>query len=335
MLSRATAPCRGSCLSRRYLSLAAKEKRVLDKKANDDRKIFTRRKKDASSCHTPPSASTAAAPGSAQPPNTTTTKNNNASSIPAPPKYLPVSQLPRIPEHLQAQSLESIYKQLGQQHILQRVSNPPMGVNFVIPAECMKQASDETARHHKPDKAKELDSKIKEFISNSSSASPDKPDDKSLIQLGREISSRIEPDHNEIYAEAEHPLKRTLSGLQMLYPAMHQIHDSFLWQVIPEDKLCGVPPYQTDDALGFKQWEQDMINQQEKQKLEKEMVQRELQEFQSLMGDTKSFFYDSESAANGHRRKLNRKLLKRFKKLKQEGKIPEKKEKLVVEYELL
>lgn len=40
---------------------------------------------------------------------------------------------------------------------------------------------------------------------------------------------------------------------------MNKIKDQFLWDVIPEEKLAFAPPYQVDNPLGFKKWEQELI----------------------------------------------------------------------------
>ncbi|KAI5967304.1 hypothetical protein CANMA_003124 [Candida margitis] len=303
------------CLS--HTTKPVSNKKLYDKpktKSKEERKIFGRLKETTTSeTETNPSASTSAAV---------------LASTAQPPQYLPTSALPQMPKHLQDQSFESIYESLGQKHILDRI-NEPKGIDLIIPREFIKPPQP-PKRHVRPEKTKDLDKKIKNFIAG-------EHDDRSLIHLGKEISAHMEPDHNEIYPILEHPLKKSLSGLKTLNPAMNKIKDQFLWDVIPEDNMAFVPPYQVDNPLGFKKWEQELIAERERAKREQDSILKELQEFDKLMGDSKSFFgknqtNDSQggdnsedasdgSGAKGSRRKLNRKLLKKYKKLKDEGKI--------------
>lgn len=301
----------------RYLSHTTKpvaNKKLYDKpksKSKEERKIFGRLKDASTGLESEGGAVSSTAKDSA--------------TLVRPPQYLPTSALPQMPEHLQEQSLESIYESLGQKHILDRI-NQPKGIDLIIPPEFIKPPQP-PKRHVRPEKTKDLDKKIKNFMAG-------ERDDRSLIHLGKEISAHMEPDHNEIYPILEHPLKKSLSGLKVLNPAMNKIKDQFLWDVMPEEKLAFVPPYQVDDELGFKQWEQNLIAEREKVKKEQDLIMKELQEFEKLMGDSKSFFgngtTDSQkndsntsdaTGAKGSRRKLNRKLLKKYKKLKDEGKI--------------
>lgn len=304
---------RASGLSIRCLSHTTKPvttKKIYDKpksKSKEERKIFGRLK-DAS--------------GSENEGSVALLSSTSSGIAIQPSQYLPTSALPQMPEHLQEQSLESIYESLGQRHILDRI-NQPKGIDLVIPPEFIKPPQP-PKRHVRPEKTKDLDKKIKNFIAG-------EHDDRSLIYLGKEISAHMEPDHNEIYPILEHPLKKSLSGLKTLNPAMNKIKDQFLWDVMPEEKLAFVPPYQADNPLGFKQWEKELIAEQEKVKKEQDLILKELQEFEKLMGDSKSFFGKNQngsksddvtdSRAKGNRRKLNRKLLKKYKKLKDEGKI--------------
>ncbi|KAI5968467.1 hypothetical protein KGF57_000161 [Candida theae] len=285
-------------------------KKLYDKpksKSKEERKIFGRLK-DASGTETD---------------GNSTPKGSISSSPEKPAQYLPTSTLPQMPKHLQEQSLESIYESLGQGYILDRIKQPK-GIDLVIPPEFIKPPQP-PKRHVRPEKTKDLDKKIKNFIAG-------EHDDRSLIHLGKEISAHMEPDHNEIYPILEHPLKKSLSGLKVLNPAMNKIKDQFLWDMIPEEKFAFTPPYQVDNPLGFKQWEKDLIAEREKAKQEQDLIMKELQEFEKLMGDAKSFFGKNTSESNksddasdggarGSRRKLNRKLLKKYKKLKDEGKI--------------
>ncbi|CCG23538.1 hypothetical protein CORT_0D07050 [Candida orthopsilosis Co 90-125] len=296
------------CLSHTTKPVA--NKKLYDKpksKSKEERKIFGRLK-DAG--------------GSETEGNSTLSTSGGVGSSIKPPQYLPISVLPQMPQHLQEQSLESIYESLGQKHILDRI-NQPKGIDLVIPPEFIKPPQP-PKRHVRPEKTKDLDKKIKNFIAG-------ERDDRSLIHLGKEISAHMEPDHNEIYPILEHPLKKSLSGLKTLNPAMNKIKDQFLWDVIPEEKLAFAPPYQVDNPVGFKKWEQELIAEREKVKKEQDLILKELQEFEKLMGDSKSFFGKnqndpksddaSDNGAKGSRRKLNRKLLKKYKKLKDEGKI--------------
>ncbi|KAI5953138.1 hypothetical protein KGF54_002509 [Candida jiufengensis] len=260
-------------------------------KAKDDRKIFGRKKSNEVASTAP----------TTKPLNTIT----NFNTIPY------ITELPKIPSHQQTKSFEEIFKELGQSNIFQEQIKPATkGINLIIPKEFIKPEI-QTPPRHKLEKSKDLDKKIKNFIISNQTTTEQKEKDKNLIMLGKEISSQMEPDQNEIYSYLQHPIKKSLSGLKILNPGLQNINDNYLWDIIPEDKLVCTPPYQTDDPLGFKKFNENFIQNQTKEASEKDSILKEVQEFEKLMGNSTTFIQN-----NGSRRKLNRKLLKNFKKLK-------------------
>ncbi|KAI5968060.1 uncharacterized protein KGF55_000044 [Candida pseudojiufengensis] len=294
-------------------------------KSKDNRKIFGRKKTNESTTN-----------------STQMTSSSNSSSNPY------ITDLPKIPTHQQSKSFEEIFKELGQYNIfLNQLKPVNKGINLIIPREFIKpDLNQQLKKQLKAEKSKDLDKKIKSFIINSQTTTEQSEKDKHLIMLGKEISSQMEPDQNEIYHTLQHPLKKSLSGLKNLNPALNNINDNYLWDFIPEDKLVCSPPYQLDDPLGFKKFNENFIIQQNKEKFEKLEILKEIKEFEKLMGNSKSFFnnnnnnnynnnqyqYQNQNQNDqksnefienhhGSRKKLNRKLLKKYKQLKDEGKI--------------
>ncbi|CAI5758424.1 unnamed protein product [Candida verbasci] len=218
-------------------------------------------------------------------------------------QYLPTTALPQIPDHIKSKSLKEIYESIGAKDVYDRL-NEPKGVNFNIPKQFIKQ---DQVPESKKINHQALDEKLKNFIQQ------EKTDD-SLISTSHEIISSLESNLNEMYPMLSHPLKRSISGISKINPELDNIDDEYLWELYPNNKMYGIPPYQSD-VLGFKKWENDLIDKNHKQEMEDELNKREYKQFVAQLKGNSLF-------GTQHRRKLNRDLLKKFKKLQKEGKIP-------------
>ncbi|CAK7891422.1 hypothetical protein CAAN1_01S03466 [[Candida] anglica] len=122
---------------------------------------------------------------------------------------------------------------------------------------------------------------------------------------------------------AEHPLKRSWSNLMPLNPGLHSISNEYLWEIVPENKLFKSPPFESvqnnkneDVLFRYKNWEEQKKKEKTKQLQEKLNEQKETDEAVKEFQKNNSFF-----AVSGGRKKLNRNLVKKFRKLKQEGKL--------------
>lgn len=137
-----------------------------------------------------------------------------------------------------------------------------------------------------------------------------------LSLLPAEFSDLHQPPH------VEHPLKRTWLKLVPLNPRLHQIANEYLWQLVPQGKFFKSPPFDGYTATldGFGRWEAKM-------KLQAQLkLQRSLKEQQEADQALKEFSKTNSflGVVPGGRKKLNRKLVKTFRKLQTEGKLGKK-----------
>ena len=85
-------------------------------------------------------------------------------------------------------------------------------------------------------------------------------------------------------------------------------------------KLFGIPPYQRGDPLGFKEWENKLIEKEEKKQLEDEAYKKKYGKMMAEVSDADSFI----TSKRGARKRINRKLLKNYKKLEKDAKLLQK-----------
>lgn len=134
-----------------------------------------------------------------------------------------------------------------------------------------------------------------------------------------EFSELNQPPH------AEHPLKRSWSKMIPINPGLHSISNEYLWELAPQGKIFQSPPFDSHTYTidGFKDWEEKM-KYKAKVEFEKDFnEQAETNQAIKEFNKNKSFI---SSTTGGGRKKLNRKLVKTFKKLKNEGKLGKKDE---------
>lgn len=137
-----------------------------------------------------------------------------------------------------------------------------------------------------------------------------------LSLLPAEFSDLHQPPH------VEHPLKRSWLKLVPLNPRLHQIANEYLWQLVPQGKFFNSPPFDGYTATldGFRRWEAKM-KQQAQLKLQRSLKeQQEADQAIKEFSKTNSFL----GPVPGGRKKLNRKLVKTFRKLQTEGKLGKK-----------
>lgn len=214
--------------------------------------------------------------------------------------YLPLSVMPKLPKHLEADV-------------------KPVGVNFEIPDNFIKKAKPTEPRTTKEtrDSVDKIDHAIKH---------PD--NDKALMGIANTIAHFIDPDPNKMYPSTEHPIRKTFSGMSKINPALDKISDEYLWSILPTQSMFGVPPYQKDDPLGFEKWEQKFIEEEEQKRKQEETDEKEYEQFMADLNASESFV-----SSKGTRKKVDRKLLKKYKKMKKDGKLPNFSPKIVITIE--
>lgn len=215
-------------------------------------------------------------------------------------KYLPLSALPHFPNPEDVRMKR------------------PRGIDLQIPKEYLKLSVVKPSKESDKE-TRELDDKIESF-------SQREADHQTLIAISKEIGKYLEPELNRMYSTEEHPMRKSLSGMSKINPTLDIIEDSYLWEILPPKKLFGIPPYQRSDPLGFKEWERKLVEKEVKKQLEDEAYKEEYGKMMAEVSDADSFIMSKRGA----RKRINRKLLKNYKKLEKDAKLPEK-YKLVIE----
>lgn len=223
-------------------------------------------------------------------------------------KYIPFKDFPKAPESILKQSAEELFSNINMKPTVQSTGNKGNFVDFSIPDKYLKsQMKDEVT-----EKDKALVEELDNFLKSNDQL------EQAQSQLNF-IKLYYDQDTNLYQPLPEHTLKKSLSGMINLNPSLNDIDDEYLWKLIPKDKTFGSPPFeQSLTKDGFKQWEKEQIQKHKAEIKEEESNNKEFEDFKQLLHNSKTFF---KVNSNG-RRKLDRKLLKKYKQLKQQGKIP-------------
>ncbi|ABN64396.2 predicted protein, partial [Scheffersomyces stipitis CBS 6054] len=226
-------------------------------------------------------------------------------------EYIPFDKFPKVPQSILDQPVEELYKFIDEE--------PPM-----LSPEAIKQKKETYVDFAIPDKY--LKYKTKDEITAKDRALVEEldkflklDDDEEIAQSQLKlIKLYYDQDSNTFQPLPEHTLKKSLSGMINLNPSLDEIDDEYLWKILPKGKLFGLPPFESKISPdGFKNWEKEMLERKHKENSARAIDAKEFNDFQSQLTDSKSFY-----AKTGARRKLNRKLVKKYKQLKEEGKIP-------------
>lgn len=223
-------------------------------------------------------------------------------------KYIPFADFPKVPENILKQTDEELFSNVNMEPTNNSSGAEDNFINFRIPDKYLKtKAKDEIT-----EKDKALVEELDNFLKSNDVL------EQSQSQLNF-IKLYYDQDTNLYQPLPEHTLKKSLSGMINLNPSLDDIDDEYLWKLIPKDKTFGIPPFeQSITKHGFKNWEQIQLKKQEKEMKNQEINNKEFEEFKVLLHNSKTFF---KVHSNG-RRKLDRKLLRKYKQLKQQGKIP-------------
>lgn len=243
----------------------------------------------------------------------TSTKDAAASSESRPlgplPQYISLGNMPKVPESILKKPVADLCKEYGLKMSAFDHKNSNQAhkraVDFVIPDKFVKSK----VRAQITDSDRAINEELDRFLKHDN----EKDIYKSQLTLTKLYFDLMSNTYQML---PEHPLKKSLSGLVSLNPHLEDVEDEYLWELIPQEDLFGRPPFEEKfDINGFKKWEQ-----KELEKLSaKEQHKQEYEDFKMLLHTNGSFY-----KTVGGRTKLDRKLYRRYKKLKLEGKIPSK-----------
>lgn len=221
--------------------------------------------------------------------------------------YIPFSKFPRAPEHVFGDGDDAFITAT----IKEPAPKKSTFVDFEIPNKFIK------SRVSISDKLLEKERGIIDALNDFARA--DTQEDMEKFKL-RFVKYYYDPDTDTYQPLPEHDLKKSISGMINMNLQFQDIDDEYLWEVFPKDKLFGVPPFELE-IHGFKQWEQNRIVQKNEKDKAQALNDQEFREFQLSLTDSKSVYVKS-----GSRKKINRKLVKKYKELKERGIVPERDE---------
>lgn len=203
--------------------------------------------------------------------------------------------LKAAPDHIRNALLEELYELMGSTIPQQKPENHY--VDFIVPDKYikLKVADIPTEKDHR------IMAELDKFMTTH--------DEDQLVQAQYNLIKLYYDKDTDLYQPLPaHYLKKLLLGLVSLNPALENIDDEYLWNLFPKDKQFGVRPFQTEGL--FKDWEQQMLEKTKKEATAKEKTALETRELMSQFAKTRFF------RKLGLRKKLDRKLVKKYKKLR-------------------
>lgn len=227
--------------------------------------------------------------------------------------FIPFSQFPQMPDDIRNESEESLFKRFGIQVPFTSSSiistpKPDKFIDFEIPQEHLKPKPVNVISQKDKRMVEEIDKMVNLNLPET---------DTQLLSMRYTMASIGEDG----MMTPTHPLKKSISGMMPLNRDLDKIKDDYLWNVIPKNKLFGVPPYE-QEPFTFKKWEQEMLAKQQESQKKLEALDQEIKEFEKQLGPNKSFYRNV-----GSRRRFDRKLYKDYKML------TDKRDRMVYEYE--
>lgn len=221
-------------------------------------------------------------------------------------RHLSIQSFPKAPASVQNLSREELFAKVNHKPLEPTTTRV---VDFQIPHKYMKS------------KAKKIENKKNQAILDEIDNFTSSSDKEFLEELSKRIDRLITESSLFEFRRTypEHPLKRSITGLMPMNPEFDDIDDEFLWKLIPNNKLYGVPPYEPKLVPnGFKIWET--------KELEKLKVQKEKDLLNAKKYNDYIYQFNKQEKSHmkisGSRKKLDRKLLKQYRELQKEGIIP-------------
>lgn len=229
-------------------------------------------------------------------------------------EYIPFNKFPQAPESILNQSNKQLYESIDLNYEENTAGNTnDKLVDFVIPEKYLKS--------HIQLQITDKDRAVVEEINNLSRSN----DEKEINQLHMNVLKLYyDEDLNSYQPMIEHNLKKSLSGMIKLNEQLHDIDDEYLWNLFPKNQNWSTPPFEQefDGINGFKNWEKQQIDKINQQKLDQQKIEEDLLSFKQKLQENDNKIFAKKDHKG--RKKLDRSLLKQYKKLKAEGKLPNK-----------
>lgn len=246
-------------------------------------------------------------------PDKKTTRTKKAKETRGAPsgKFLPFNKLPKPPREITDMPLDQFYAKVYMRDLPERpeiTASNVFAYKFEIPSQFIKSKSLEKG-------SKSL------------------PTSGSFEPAHNILEFKPEFDTNSMMRVPDHPLKESITGMFVSNPLMESIDNDFLWDLYPKGKTFDHAPFGGDPSFnGFRNWENAENSKVKEREAQFETKLNEMKDFNVTLNETKSFYRKPsvtaekkaaakpESSKNvGGRRKLDRGLLKQYRKYKKEG----------------
>lgn len=212
-------------------------------------------------------------------------------------KYVSPADLPKPPKEILKMSMEQLYAKVYMKDLPERPVITPSNVfayKFEIPDQFMRKASGPTADPFEP-----------------------------AHKVFETRPMESDPQHDE------HPLKTSITGMFLSSSSMLSFDDSFLWSLYPSRKMFDHAPYDGDASFdGFKNWQASQNAKLQVKNSVPDNKRQEIAHLNEALQESKSFYRkpavqaagdDKAPARTGGRKKLDRALLKKYRKHRMEG----------------
>lgn len=237
-------------------------------------------------------------------------------------KFLPFNKLPKPPREITDMPLDQFYAKVYMRDLPERPEITALNVfayKFEIPSQFIR--------------AKSLHKGSKQLLPLGS-----------FEPAHNILEFRLDYDSNSMMKTPEHPLKESITGMFVSNPLMESIDNDFLWDLYPKGKSFGHAPFGDDPSFnGFRNWEDAENSKVKEREAQFETKLSEMKDFNSTLNETKSFYRkpaaaaaekkaavkadapdvpnapDAQKSVGGGRKKLDRNLLKQYRKYKKEG----------------
>lgn len=245
------------------------------------------------------------------------TGKKKSTSPPHNSKFVSFDQLPKPPQDIRDMPLDQFYAKVYMRDLPERPVITPSNVfayKFEIPGRFVR------TKHHDllPFEQPKVDKH-----------------DNSFEPSHNILEFKVDYSTNTMVRISDHPLKESITGMFVSNPLMDNIDNDFLWDMYPPGKTFDNAPYGGDSSFdGFRNWEKKQNDKVKQKEVQLESKVKEVQEFKETLKESKSFYRKApvvkqktdpaKTAKVGGRKKLDRGLLKQYRKYKKEGLLKKK-----------
>lgn len=233
-------------------------------------------------------------------------------------KYVSFDKLPKPPREILDLPLDQFYAKVYMRDLPARPeieASNKFSYKFEVPPRFVRH------KHHEFPALEKEELKPQEKQQNSS-----------FEPANNILEFKVDYNTNSLIRVPEHPLKESITGMFVSNPLMHNLDNDFLWDLYPKGKSYGNAPFGGDPSFdGFRNWENNENNKVKEKESQFESKVKEVNEFRETLSESKSFYRkqtaqaapteesDANTSKSGGRRKLDRTLLKKYRKYKKEG----------------